>query len=432
MTELYRVVISGRTVSGRPLAEVAEQVGAAFKLQGEQLAQMLSGKPVILVKSATAAVAEQWLARLRSLDLEAMQQPLAPPPAAKAPAAPANAAPTGPHMAVTPSDASAAEIACPRCGEAQPKRTLCRQCGLDMPRYQQAQQEAAEEARAERQAALQTGPAQGAAVSAGFRIPTTVDGHGSGLIGIDFSGRLDYLTSGLVATIIWIACVFVAVATGKAAIVILGIVLSAIYMLRCLALRLHDTGRSGWLSLIAIVPILGALMTFALLFLPGNEDDNEYGAPPLAGGGRRLLISLVASGLLVATMFKQMTSNPENALKFAQVMAFGEAQASAGNQEDQEDESMPLGIRYAAGNRVDLYVIAGCDSCDQMQGWLQASGVQPVVYNVDSDPQAAERLHGILGGGAQHIMLPVLQVNGEVLPGNPDISIVHRHLRPAI
>lgn len=54
-----------------------------------------------------------------------------------------------------------------------------------------------------------------------------------------------------------------------------------------------------------------------------------------------------------------------------------------------------------------------------------------MVYNVDSDPQAAERLHGILGGGAQHVMLPVLQVNGEVLPGNPDISIVHRHLRPA-
>lgn len=371
MAELYRIVITGRTISGRALADVEDQIGAAFRLQGEHLAQMLSGKPVILVRSTTAAMAERWLARLHDLDLEAIKQPLSPPPAAEALTTPTDALPAAPPMTVAPADASAAEIVCPKCGEAQPKRTLCRQCGLDMPRYQQAQEQAAEEAKAERLAALQTGPTQGAAASTGFRRPATVDSDGSSLIGIDFSGRLgrlDYLTSGLVATIIWIACVLFAVVTGKAAIVILGIVLGTIYMLRCLALRLHDTGRSGWLSLIAVVPLLGALMTFALLFLPGNEDDNGYGAPPIAGGGKRLLISLVVSGLLFATMFKQMTSNPENALAFAQVMAFGESQASAGNQEDQEDDSMPPGVRYAASNRVELYVIAGCDSCNQMHG----------------------------------------------------------------
>lgn len=182
MTELYRVLISGRTISGRPLAEISDQVGAAFKLQGDQLAQMLCGRPVTVVKSATGAVAEQWLVRLRSLDLEAIKQALNPvaPVAPAVPAAPANAtAESLPPVAVT----TVAEVVCPKCGEAQPKRTLCRQCGLDMPRYEQAQQQAAEEAQAERLATPQTrsyGPIPGPRVAA--------DIDGASLVGIGFDG----------------------------------------------------------------------------------------------------------------------------------------------------------------------------------------------------------------------------------------------------
>lgn len=448
MAELYRVIISGRTVSGRPLNEVFDQVGTAFKLQGNQLAQMLCGRPVVVVKSATGPVAEQWLARLHGLDLEAMRQPLASiasvveaPATPTAPAAPANVAAEAakPATAAVPTvETGVEEIVCPKCGEAQPKRTLCRQCGLDMPRYLLAQQQAAEEAR-EQLTAPQAGPARnpGIGAGAGLRQPAAMGIDGASLIGIGFGGRLgrlDYLASGFVATIVWLAGVLLAVATGQFFIAGLGIFIGLVYAVRCLALRLHDTGHSGWFSLIAAVPIVGVLMSLALFFIPGSQDDNDYGTPPHAGGGKRLLISLVVSGLMLVTAFKQMTRSPENLFKFAQATAIGTewmAPPSTGDDEEDEETTMPPVTRYAASNQVDLYVIPGCGSCDQMHGWLRANGIQPAVYNVDGDPQAAEQLHDMLGGGAQHIMLPVLRVNGKVLPGNPDINLVHNHLRPA-
>ena len=44
------------------------------------------------------------------------------------------------------------------------------------------------------------------------------------------------------------------------------------------AKRWHDRGKSGWWSLIAFVPIIGAFWIFIELgFLPGQEGTNEYG-----------------------------------------------------------------------------------------------------------------------------------------------------------
>lgn len=44
--------------------------------------------------------------------------------------------------------------------------------------------------------------------------------------------------------------------------------------------RLHDTGRSGWWVLIALIPILGHLILLILLALEGQSGTNEYGPNP--------------------------------------------------------------------------------------------------------------------------------------------------------
>jgi uncharacterized membrane protein YhaH (DUF805 family) len=47
--------------------------------------------------------------------------------------------------------------------------------------------------------------------------------------------------------------------------------------------RWHDRGKSGWWSLILIIPIIGALwMLIELGFLRGTDGPNDYGADPLA------------------------------------------------------------------------------------------------------------------------------------------------------
>jgi uncharacterized membrane protein YhaH (DUF805 family) len=44
--------------------------------------------------------------------------------------------------------------------------------------------------------------------------------------------------------------------------------------------RLHDTGRSGWWVLVALVPLLGALVLFVFHVQDGEPGENRYGRSP--------------------------------------------------------------------------------------------------------------------------------------------------------
>jgi len=44
--------------------------------------------------------------------------------------------------------------------------------------------------------------------------------------------------------------------------------------------RLHDTDRSGWWWLIALIPIIGTIWLLVLMVLDGTSGQNQYGADP--------------------------------------------------------------------------------------------------------------------------------------------------------
>jgi len=44
--------------------------------------------------------------------------------------------------------------------------------------------------------------------------------------------------------------------------------------------RLHDMGFTAWFMALLLVPVVGQLLPLVLLFWPGKEEENEYGAPP--------------------------------------------------------------------------------------------------------------------------------------------------------
>ncbi|SRR3990167_4392471 len=46
--------------------------------------------------------------------------------------------------------------------------------------------------------------------------------------------------------------------------------------------RLHDIGRSGWWLLIALIPIIGAIVLIVFFVLDSNADENKFGANPKA------------------------------------------------------------------------------------------------------------------------------------------------------
>lgn len=47
------------------------------------------------------------------------------------------------------------------------------------------------------------------------------------------------------------------------------------------ARRLHDTGRSGWLQLIALIPLIGALVLIYFMVQP-SQGENRFGNPLVA------------------------------------------------------------------------------------------------------------------------------------------------------
>jgi uncharacterized membrane protein YhaH (DUF805 family) len=49
--------------------------------------------------------------------------------------------------------------------------------------------------------------------------------------------------------------------------------------------RLHDTGRSGWWLLIALIPLVGVIVLIVFLATAGNAGPNSYGQDPKATVG---------------------------------------------------------------------------------------------------------------------------------------------------
>lgn len=47
--------------------------------------------------------------------------------------------------------------------------------------------------------------------------------------------------------------------------------------------RLHDTGKSGWLALIGIVPMVGGIVLLAFTCIDGDRGPNAYGPDPKLG-----------------------------------------------------------------------------------------------------------------------------------------------------
>ena len=73
------------------------------------------------------------------------------------------------------------------------------------------------------------------------------------------------------------------VATDGAATGLLGLVYNLAIFLPSIAVsirRLHDTDRSGWWLLIALVPVIGAIVLLVFMVLEGTQGENRFGEDP--------------------------------------------------------------------------------------------------------------------------------------------------------
>ncbi|MDG5495728.1 DUF805 domain-containing protein [Niveispirillum sp. BGYR6] len=70
---------------------------------------------------------------------------------------------------------------------------------------------------------------------------------------------------------------------GNGSIGVLGLIYSLALFIPSLAVgirRLHDSGRSGWWTLICLVPLLGAIVLIVFYCMDSEAADNQYGPNP--------------------------------------------------------------------------------------------------------------------------------------------------------
>lgn len=440
----FRVILNGQILPGHDPAVVRTALAHRFRLSDAQLDQLLTHSRTVIRRDASEEDAKRFAEHLSALGVRASVEeiPSVPPPAPKAPAAhPASeelfslAPPASSRNVSSPAKPEAAadgialapadSVTCPQCGEVQPRRTLCRQCGLDMPRYHAAQ------------ASLATEPPRTAEPSREPPTPTEAfaEGESAPLLSLSFTGRLPrmgYLGASLFCGGAMFMLLALSLVAGSRALATLAPLALIVYSFRLAALRLHDTGRSGWMSLLMLVPVLGQIFALALLLIPGDELENDYGDAPASTGGRAALMGLALLALGATLIYKTVERDPAGALRAMEELGWrGHAAPRAAPLPPPEAQVEPRTPRYAYENQVALYSASDCDSCASMRRWLQSQDIHFVEHAIDANPAAAAALREKLAraGIAGQIRLPVLEVNGEMLANAPEISEVQRHLK---
>lgn len=435
MSSTYRLIFRGEILPGHQREAVQQRATILFKITPERCAHLFSGQPVVIRKGIAEADLGKYQDALqkaglkvhfeREGDLPTLFQSDTPEPEAR-PASPPSVKPLS--MPATPTSQSPGktpqfgeQVTCPKCGHVQVKRTLCLKCSTDMPAYQRALEQEKATPVEPPQESRYDDQTHGVTLSP----PPMIFGFG-------FSGRWGRL-NWLNATLIKSALCFLLLAIAMIAInssisrngstiplVLTGLVFLLIaplvlyWSFRDAALRCHDLGYSGFLSLLYLIPFVSLLFSLALLCLPGQEDDNEHGSPPSQDSWLVSIVALILTATLAVVSTNKMT-------KLIETMYVTQGQLRGAN----------TSVTPNGTNQVVMYSLTTCGYCDQKRTELKANGIAFTEYFLDRDERAQAELwqqlkqSGYRRGG---VGTPTLVVNGVLLPNNPSMAQIRSHL----
>ena len=391
MSTPVQLVFRGEVLTGFRLEDVQRELGRVLQADEARLKALFSGRRTVLKRDLAATEAQRYVKRLAAMGAQVHVEPMAPPspaPAAggwptiapppeqdrrAAPVAAASApapawAPALPAASPVPRAATAApaaapvaaqelelvavgipdEVVCPKCGERQSKRLLCRACAtnIEMGLAAKAEEEALR--RAERQAALEA-----RRQPRGRAAPQADTGERSAWpIGFRFSGRVGRLSAATAN--LWLITAMLLLTTGflqrpslpRALLMGTGALAVFFFSMRLTVLRCHDCDRHGWWALFVLVPYVGSLASLLFALVPGNADENEYGPPPPKGRWRWLGLALVV--LVLASMLLVRAG-----MRFAERYAAAQQEESAGEMQWDTNASVGGGSGNGGGGLQD-------------------------------------------------------------------------------
>lgn len=391
MSEQNQLVFYGEILPGHEADAVKAKLGELLKLPNEQIAGVFSGRRIVLRKSLPDEQAASYVARLEKIGVKVFAEPI--PVAVETVAAPV-LVPTQPldsPVEKTPVLAAPAEVAaaivetpvappaqlqvveemdCPKCGERQPKRTLCRACSVDMKRYVEAQQEAENTEREERLLAREIAMIER---GRGPRV-STGDEEEARILGLGFSGRIgriNYWVGGLPCLTLLMLTLWLGFKTQMAVPVVIGIVATLFLAVRLTVLRCHDINWSGWFSLILLIPYVGSAFGLLLSFIPGTKGDNSYGSPARMVGVPVALVMLLVCVVSAAMSFKEAESMVQSYLMAGGSKA-GSGQKSAS-------------VQTLAEADVEMFTTSDCGVCHAAKRYMNKRGIQYVEKDVEKN-----------------------------------------------
>lgn len=416
MSASVQLVFRGEVLTGFRLEDVQRELGRLLQADEARLKHLFSGRRTVLKRDLAAAEAQRYVRRLAAMGAHVHVEPMAAPPAAggwptiapppeddRRPPAPVAAPPAvappvrpAPPVALTPTAAAAApaaaaelelvpvaapdEVVCPKCGERQSKRLLCRACATNIEMGLAAKAEEEAQRRAERQAALE------ARRQPRGRAPQADTGERSAWpIGFGFSGRVGRLSAATAN--LWLITAMLLLTTGfmarpslpRALLMGTGALAVFFFSMRLTVLRCHDCDRHGWWALFVLVPYVGSLASLLFALVPGNADENEYGPPPPKGRwawfGAATVVLVLASVLLVrAGMRLAERYAAEQKDESADEMQWdaganvggGSAGGGTGLQEAMRDYSLAPGHKaFAASSRQNYAWVGNATTADE-------------------------------------------------------------------
>jgi glutaredoxin/uncharacterized membrane protein YhaH (DUF805 family) len=408
MEELSQLVFFGEILPDRDAEAVKARLAELLKLPAEQVGAVFSGRKVVLRKSLPTEQAAAYVARLEKIGVKVFAEPLPPPlaavqvapeavpaPAATVvalePAVPAAAVEPARSVAMQQAAAPAEEMNCPKCGEHQPRRTLCRSCSVDMKRYAEALQEAETAAREERMLAREMSmPGRHGRVAAGSEDETRLFGFG-------FEGRLGRRSYLIGCLLSWAIGGFAALAffkLGSYPALFVGMAISFFISVRMLVLRCHDLNWSGWFWLLTLIPYIGAGFALLLLFIPGSRDGNNHGFP---GAGPGFVPGLAVLAVCVMSTGMLYKSRDEIFAYYA-----GQLANSGGSSRGKDLEGPMLSVAEAD---VEMFTTSDCGVCHVAKAYMQQRGISYAEKDVEKNEDYLREFYARGGRGVPYIFV---------------------------
>lgn len=209
-----------------------------------------------------------------------------------------------------------------------------------------------------------------------------------------------------------------------------GLLVLFVIWLSCQVRRCHDLDWPWWAILVMMLPVLGQLFSLVLLFLPGDDGPNQYGADPRQAPAPK---PQATRGLCAAHGLAQ--SGPEGCVRCRRasdlraswlvLATAGTAIFAMGAAATHRALMIPAVRRaparaQAGSATIVVYGANWCGACSEAKAWLDSNGFAYSYRNIE-EPGVTEELVAAAKLPPGAIGIPVIGINGVYQSGfDPD------------